>query len=151
VITLSRWDHPVYGTIHAVHVNTASAGVNNATLANQLIQTYLSTAGGPTGIFGPDYYGFEKLPEPYRSNLSNETLAELAKFPADWPEIEWLPNGAYNGYEFNKQTADPKDGKNYATLLIALTAPVSRGTVKLQSADMWHLPIVDPAWYTAQA
>jgi len=141
----------VYGTIHAVHVNTASAGVNNATLANQLIQTYLSTAGGPTGIFGPDYYGFEKLPEPYRSNLSNETLAELAKFPADWPEIEWLPNGAYNGYEFNKQTADPKDGKNYATLLIALTAPVSRGTVKLQSADMWHLPIVDPAWYTAQA
>ncbi|TKA36838.1 hypothetical protein B0A54_12680 [Friedmanniomyces endolithicus] len=145
------WDHPVVGTIHAVHVNTASAGVNNATLANELIQTYLQSASGPDSIFGPDYYGFEKLPEPYRSSLSNETLAQLATFPADWPEIEWLPNGAYNGYEHNKQTADPKDGKNYGTLLVALVAPLSRGTVTLNSADMWHLPNVDPAWYTAQA
>ncbi|TKA37492.1 hypothetical protein B0A54_11450 [Friedmanniomyces endolithicus] len=110
-------DHPVVGTIHAVYVNTASAGVNNAMLANELIQTYLHTASGPDSIFGPDYYGFEKLPEPYRSSLSNETLAQLATFPSDWPEIEWLPNGAYNGYEHNKQTADPKDGKNYGTLL----------------------------------
>ncbi|KAK4963508.1 hypothetical protein LTR10_001137 [Elasticomyces elasticus] len=147
----NMWDHPVFGTIHAVNVNTASAGVNNATLANQLIQAYLKSASGPDSIFGPDYYGFEKLPEPYRSKLSNETLAQLATFPADWPEIEWLPNGAYNGYEHNKQTADPKDGKNYATLLVALVAPLSRGTVKLNSPDMWHLPIVDPAWYTAQA
>ncbi|KAK0933749.1 hypothetical protein LTR29_014682 [Friedmanniomyces endolithicus] len=76
-------DHPVVGTIHAVHVNTASAGVNNATLANELIQTYLQSASGPDSIFGPDYYGFEKLPEPYRSSLSNETLAQLATFPAD--------------------------------------------------------------------
>ncbi|KAK1812752.1 hypothetical protein LTR12_012846 [Friedmanniomyces endolithicus] len=144
-------DHPVVGTIHAVHVNTASAGVNNATLANELIQTYLQSASGPDSIFGPDYYGFEKLPEPYRSSLSNETLAQLATFPADWPEIEWLPNGAYNGYEHNKQTADPKDGKNHGTLLVALVAPLSRGTVTLDSADMWHLPNVDPAWYTAQA
>ncbi len=144
-------DHPVVGTIHAVYVNTASAGVNNAMLANELIQTYLHTASGPDSIFGPDYYGFEKLPEPYRSSLSNETLAQLATFPSDWPEIEWLPNGAYNGYEHNKQTADPKDGKNYGTLLVALVAPLSRGTVTLNSADMWHLPNVDPAWYTAQA
>lgn len=147
----NMWDHPVFGTIHAVNVNTASAGVNNATLANLLIQTYLQSASGPDSIFGPDYYGFEKLPEPYRSSLSNETLAQLATFPPDWPEIEWLPNGAYNGYEFNKQTADPRDGKNYGTLLVALVAPLSRGTVKLNSPDMWHLPIVDPAWYTAQA
>ncbi|KAK3072499.1 hypothetical protein LTR53_006706 [Teratosphaeriaceae sp. CCFEE 6253] len=147
----NMWDHPVFGNIHAVKVNTASSGFNNATLARQLVQTYLESASGPDSIFGPDYYGFEKLPEPYRSRLSNETLAELATFPADWPEIEWLPNGAYNGYEFNKQTADPRDGKNYATLLVALVAPLSRGTVTLASADMWHLPIVDPQWYTARA
>ncbi|TKA79215.1 hypothetical protein B0A55_03965 [Friedmanniomyces simplex] len=147
----NMWDHPVFGTIHAVNVNTASAGVNNATLANELIQTYLESASGPDSIFGPDYYGFEKLPEPYRSKLSNETLAQLATFPPDWPEIEWLPNGAYNGYEHNKQTADPKDGKNYGTLLVALVSPLSRGTVTLNSPDMWHLPNVDPAWYTAQA
>lgn len=148
----NMWDHPVFGAAHAVDVNTASAGIDNATLARQLVQTYLSTAGGPNSIFGPGYYGFEKLPQPYRSALSGSTLAELdTTFPADWPEIEWLPVAAYNGYGLNKQTVDPKDGKNYASLMVALVAPLSRGTVTLNSADMMHLPVVNPAWLTADA
>ena len=148
----NMWDHPVFGTAHAVDVFTASAGANNATLAQDLIQLYLETAGGPLSIFGPGYYAFEKLPEPYRSALSNRSRAELDRtFPADWPEIEWLPNAAFNGNNSNKLTADPRDGRNYATLNMALVAPLSRGTVALNSADMWVLPKVDPAWFTAKA
>ena len=146
------WDHPVFGTAHAVDVDTASAGYSNATLERELIQVFLDTAGGPVSVFGPGYYGFEKLPQPYRSALSDSTVAELdTTFLADWPEIEWIPNAAYNGYELNKQTADPKDGKNYGTLMVALVAPLSRGKVTLNSAHMWHLPNVDPAWLTAEA
>lgn len=96
-------------------------------------------------------YGFEKLPQPYRAALSNSTLAALAAFPADWPEIEWLPNGAYNGYGLNKQTADPRNGLNYATIQVALVSPLSRGSVTLASPSMLHLPNVDPAWLTAEA
>ena len=148
----NMWDHTVFGLAHAVNVNTASAGQNNATLAQELIDIYLQTAGGPLSNFGPGYYGWEKLPEPYRSALSNNTVAALDKdFPKDWPEIEWLPNAAYNGYNLNKLTADPKDGKNYATMMVTLISPLSRGTVGLNSADMLTLPKVDPAWYTAQA
>lgn len=165
----------MFGTAHVVNVNTASAGKNNATLAQALVQLYLETGGGPLSIFGPGYYGFEKLPEPYRRQLGESSIAELDEnFPPDWPEIEWLPNAAYNGYNRDKVNADPVDGKNYATLMVALVAPMSRGTVSLNayvfphlfhaqqsrvltdgaylsvhSPDMSHLPAVDPAWLTS--
>jgi len=146
------WDHPIFGSAHAVDVNTASAGINDATIAQQLVQLYLKTGGGPLSIFGPGIYGWEKLPEPYRSQLSNTSRAALDDaFPSDWPEMEWLPVAAYNGYNLNKQTGDPRDGNNYATLNAALVAPLSRGTVKLASPHMWDLPIVDPAWLTHPA
>jgi choline dehydrogenase len=34
------------------------------------------------------YIGWESLPEQYRDNLSTGAKADLAKFPADWPEVE---------------------------------------------------------------
>lgn len=145
----NMWDHPVFGVSHAVNVNTASAGQNNATLSAELIQLYLQKAAGPLSIFGAGYYGFEKLPEPYRSRLSNSTRTALDAIPEDWPEVEWLPISAYNGYNLNKQTADPRDGRNYATLSAALIHPFSRGNVSLSSPHMWDLPQVNPAWYTA--
>lgn len=145
----NMWDHPVFGISHAVNVNTASAGLNNATLTAELIELYLQKASGPLSIFGAGYFGFEKLPEPYRSRLSNSTLEAFAKVPKDWPELEWLPISAYNGYNLNKQTADPRDGKNYATLSVALIHPFSRGNVSLNGPNMWDLPKVDPQYYTA--
>ena len=144
----NMWDHPIYGASHRVNVNTASASVNNASLAALFVQRYQTTASGPLSVFGAGYYGWEKLPEPFRSNLSSAALTALASFPADWPELEWLPVTAYNGYNLNKQTADPHDGSNYATLNTALVAPLSRGTVSLASASMSVLPIIDPGWLT---
>ncbi|KAF3762736.1 putative GMC oxidoreductase [Cryphonectria parasitica EP155] len=146
------WDHPIFGSARRVNVQTGSASVNNPSLAATLVAEYLSTAGGPLSIFGPGYYGWEKLPEPYRSNLTNSTRAALdAAFPSDWPEIEWLPVAAYNGDNENKQTADPKDGHNYATINACLVAPLSRGTVKLAGPDMLTLPEVNPGWLSSPA
>lgn len=39
---------------------------------------------------GGDVLSFEKLPEPYRSGLSNDTLDRLADWPKDWPEVEFV-------------------------------------------------------------
>ncbi|KAL1975960.1 hypothetical protein VTN31DRAFT_4352 [Thermomyces dupontii] len=139
-------DHVLFGTTHRVNVRTASARANNATLAAELFQLYLINATGPLSILGPGVYGWEKLPIPYRSRLSERSLNILADYPEDWPEIEWLPVAAYNGYNRNKQTEDPRDGHNYATLNTALIAQRSKGTVRLQSANMTTLPLVDPNW-----
>lgn len=144
-------DHPIFGISHRVNVLTASASANDKTVAASAAEEYLKHGTGPLSIFGPGYYGWEKLPEPYRSRLSASSLKALSVFPPDWPEVEWLPVGAFNGYNLNKQTADPLDGHNYATVNTALVAPLSRGTVSLAGPDMNTPPVIDPAWFTHPA
>ena len=139
-------DHPVFGTAHRVNVLTTSASANNKTLAAENAAKYTQHATGPLSIFGPGYYGWEKLPDPYRSKLSNASRNALSAFPDDWPEIEWLPVGAFNGDNQVKQPADPLDGHNYATLNTALVAPLSRGSISLAGPDMTTPPLIDPQW-----
>ncbi|KAL9619876.1 MAG: hypothetical protein Q9160_005523 [Pyrenula sp. 1 TL-2023] len=140
----NMWDHPIFGITHRVNVPTTSAAVNNATLAAQYVQRYLTTASGPLSALGAGIYGWEKLPEPYRSSLSNASLSALSAFPTDWPEIEWLPQNSYTGNRSNNQLLDPRDGHSYATLSMALIAPLSRGSVTLAGPDMTTLPNIDP-------
>ena len=145
----NMWDHTLFGTDYRVNVNTASAALNNKTLAAAAVKLYQENATGPLSIFGASYYGFEDLPQPYRSNLSNASLSALAaNFPSDWPELEWLPVSAYLGYQEDRQTADPLDGSNYATINTAIVAPLSRGNVSLQSASMLDPPLINPNWLT---
>ena len=140
------WDQPIFGTSHRVRVQTASTDANNASQAAADAQAYIYNASGPLTT-GNQYFGWEKLPYPYRAAFSNESLEALATFPADWPEIEWIPQDSYSGYSFDRPS-DPRDGSNYATMSIALVAPLSRGTVTLQSDQMDVPPLIDPAWLT---
>ncbi|KAJ6087143.1 Glucose-methanol-choline oxidoreductase [Penicillium canescens] len=139
-------DHPIFGIAHRVNVLTASASANNATVAALAVQEYIQNATGALSIFGPGYYGWEKLPNPFRSNLNRESRHALSSFPSDWPELEWLPISAFNGYNLNKVTADPKDGHQYATISGALIAPLSRGSVRLAGPSMGFPPVIDPQW-----
>lgn len=52
-----------------------------------LIEEYRVNRTGPFTNAGVDYIGWEKLPEPYRSNLSARAISDLAQFPPDWPEV----------------------------------------------------------------
>ncbi|KAI9653644.1 MAG: hypothetical protein M1821_006991 [Bathelium mastoideum] len=142
----NMWDQPIFGTSHRVRVDTASTSADNASYAAAAAQQYINNGTGPL-TSGNEYIGWEKLPYPYRAAFSNASLEALATFPADWPEIEWIPQNSYGGYSFDRPS-DPRDGTNYATLSIALVAPLSRGTVKLQSNRMDVPPLINPAWLT---
>ncbi len=145
----NMWDHVLFGTDYKVNVNTASAAINSPALAAKAVSAYQRNATGPLSVFGAGYYGWEDLPEPYRSNISASLLQPLkANFPPDWPELEWLPVSAYLGYQRNRQKEDPKDGKNYATLNTGLVAPLSRGNVSISSSSMSDPPIINPNWLT---
>ena len=145
----NMWDHILFGTDYRVNVNTASAALNNLTLAAQAVQAFRVNATGPLSVFGAGYYGWEQLPQPYRGNLSNSSIAALeSNFPADWPELEWLPVSAYLGYQRNRQKADPLDGHNYATINTGLVSPLSRGNVTISSNSMADAPVVNPNWLT---
>ncbi|RDW83550.1 GMC family oxidoreductase [Aspergillus mulundensis] len=107
-----------------------------------------------TGIYsnpGTDVVGWEKIPNSHRRSFSNRTLAALAQYPGDWPEVEYLPEAAYFGYQQVRSTADPNDGHNYATLAVALVAPRSRGNLTISSADTAVNPLINPNWFTDPA
>lgn len=75
---------------------------------------------------------------PLRSELSDETLAVLSNFPADWPELELLP--------FAATTVPTNDSENYAAFSIGVLTPTSRGNVTINSTDTNDNPLVSPNW-----
>lgn len=101
---------------------------------------------GQARLLMPPSIGWEKLPRD--SNLSATALADLARFPEDWPEIEYLAPGGYFGYGNNSLRESPTDGYNYATVMAGLVAPLSRGTVDIASNDTSDHPIINPNWLT---
>jgi choline dehydrogenase len=141
-------DHSMFGIAHRVNVRTSSASANNSTLAAHSAQEFIQNATGTLSIYGPGYYGWEKLPNQIRSNLTRETRRALSNFPSDWPELELLPSNSFTGYNTKRVTANLKDGHQYATISAALIAPLSRGTVRLAGSSMNTPPLIDPQWLT---
>ena len=142
------WDQPWFGSSFRVNVPTASALQNDPAAYAEAIQAYTTRATGPLSISSGGIFGWEKLPNATRATLSPSTISALSQFPADWPELEWLPAGAFLGYQDNHQTADPLDGYNYASLGTALITPLSRGNVSINSRSMADAPLINPNWIT---
>lgn len=55
------------------------------------------------------------------------------------------------GYQRNGIRDAPRDGFQYASILLALVAPLSRGTIDISSADAADPPIINPNWLTHPA
>ncbi|VUC24803.1 unnamed protein product [Clonostachys rosea] len=93
---------------------------------------------GPLTNGGVDVGAFEKIP---LANLSTKAQADLAQYPDDWPEVEFIiqmvspPAGAI--------------GKNYAAVTIRMVGTVSRGNMTIASASNLDAPIINPNWLLA--
>ena len=142
------WDHVLGGPSYRVNVLTTSALSNPAYGAQAAADFHANPAQGMLTDAGADMLAFEKLPQNLRANFSSSAQKDLASFPADWPEVEYIPISAYWGYEQHILSDGPTDGYNYATIVAALVAPLSRGTVSISSADAADPPVIDPGWLT---
>ncbi|KAI4225160.1 MAG: hypothetical protein LQ349_007111 [Xanthoria aureola] len=141
------WDQVYYGVSFRVNVETSSR-LSDPVYAAQASENYTSNQAGPLTDTGT-FIGFEKLPASYRQHLSASAQEKLSSaFSDDWPEIEYLIQGAFNGYNTNYTAVDPNDGYQYATVSSALVAPLSRGNVTISSSDPTHPPIINPNWLT---
>lgn len=80
--------------------------------------------------------GFEKLPSSYRDKLSEQAKKDLATFPDDWPELEYLPC-ALTFFPF------PGDAATFATVNVA---SLSLGSVTISSSSPSDPPVIDPGW-----
>lgn len=143
-------DHVFFGVSYRVNAPTASSFQDPAFAAEQA-QLYNDDAAGMYTSPGADVLGWEKIPESLRTDWSNETQSDLAAYPADWPEVEYISISEFLGNQSNSRTGDPGDGFNYATLAVTLCTPRSRGTVTISSSDASVHPDINPNFLTEQA
>ncbi|CAD6940966.1 unnamed protein product [Tilletia controversa] len=141
-------DHIFAGPTYPVSVSTLTKlATNNLLIASEVLNLKL-TGNGPLANNVADMLGWDRL----NSNTLSQIGAEvLDTYPSDHPHIEYLvaPGSVKNFSDLNAQNKeDGKSGKQYATILAALVAPRSLGSVTLKSASMADLPVVDPAWLT---
>jgi len=148
----NMWDQIFYGSSFRVNILTNSAGLNDPDAAAAAVQAYLDNATGPLSVSGTGVLGFEKLPLNLRNGLSASTQKALDNlFPSDWPDLEFLPASGVLGNQSNYAIQDPEDGYNYATVATALVAPLSRGSISINSASMSDPPLINPNWLTHPA
>jgi choline dehydrogenase len=139
-------DHVMFGITYRYNVETLTR------LANDLIYTAAKFAVDYTlfrrGVFTSpvaDFIAWEKAP---RNLLTSEAAAVLDEYPASWPDIEYFSTPGLVGDFSNVLASQPNDGYQYASILGALVAPLSRGTVTIKSNSIFDLPVIDPNWLT---
>ncbi|KAI4098806.1 MAG: hypothetical protein L6R37_006294 [Teloschistes peruensis] len=147
----NMWDQPYWSVSFRVNVDTASRLGRDPLYAIQAGKDYILNQTGPlTGLAG--LLGFEKLPSSYRQRLTNTTQAKLlSTFPADWPEVEYLVESAFDGDHKNYSAGEPRDQYEYAAISAALITPFSRGNVTISSPDAADPPVINPNWLTDPA
>ncbi|KAJ4372795.1 hypothetical protein N0V86_008161 [Didymella sp. IMI 355093] len=139
-------DHVFFGPTYRYKVETFTKLANDLLyLGTQLAVDYSVLKRGPLTNPVCDYLAWEKVP---RNLITPAAASVLNQYPASWPEIEYLSAPGYIGDFSNLLTNQPKDGFQYASILGAIVAPLSRGSVTLSSASVDQLPNIDPGWLT---
>lgn len=83
-------DHLDFSPVFEISIRNGVGATSDPTTSGPLIDEYRTNRTGPFTNAGVDYIGWEKLPDVYRANLSAAALADLARFPSDWPEVRRL-------------------------------------------------------------
>jgi choline dehydrogenase len=129
------WDQLLFSVLRQVNLPTQAQLLQQS----ETLSEFLNDASGPFSSFN-GVAAFEKIPKDLRYNFTKAALTALDQFPADWPEVEYAAG-----------TGAGSDGSGLAFIVAGLTAPVSRGSVTIASADISTPPIIDMAWLTDPA
>lgn len=144
----NMWDHPTFGPSYPVDMITLTKEARDVAYLTEQLLLYTTKQEGTLTNPVADFLAWEKIPFPQRAAFTPETMAKLARFSPDWPEVEYISGAGFVGDFSNFLLVQPSDGRNYATLLNVLNAPLSRGNVTITSASTSVLPTINPAWLT---
>jgi choline dehydrogenase-like flavoprotein len=137
-------DHIFFGPSSRVKVETFTKLANDPLyVLSEFAINYSVLKRGPLTNPVCDFLGWEKVPANLRNSFPQSAKDDLAQFPADWPEVEYLSAPGFVGDFPNLWLNQPKDGYQYATIMAALVAPLSRGTVTIVSADTNTKPLIN--------
>ncbi|KAK5991882.1 Patulin synthase [Cladobotryum mycophilum] len=146
----NMWDHILFGNAFEVNFPTFDAVTKNLVTLALVLAEYITFHDGPATSNEIEFLGWEKIPEHHRNEFTSSTKKQLDEFPADWPEVEYLGLNAFSGDLSYPLLIQPRDGKQYATIMGALVAPLSRGNVTINSASMFDKPVINPNWLSSK-
>lgn len=134
------WEQITFNVLQGMNTTTGDTFVASPdpSVRQATLKQYQKDQAGPYSQAG-GYFSFEKIPDALRNNFSQGTRDKLAKFPTDWPEVQYIP--------FAFLVSNSTIGSMSATL----TAPLSRGNVTISSSSMTDAPVIDLAWLTDPA
>ena len=146
----NMWDHVFAGPSYRVNLETFTRLANDPVyVAEQFAGPYSTQQEGILTNPVSDMLGWEHVPSDLLSNFSASAKADLASFPSDWPDIEYISGAGYVGQFDDLLLSQPKDGYMYATILATIVKPLSRGNVTISSTDTNVLPVINPNWLTS--
>lgn len=139
-------DHIFFGPTYSVNVTTPTKEANDPLfLASSIAAFNLQNQGIFTNNVA-DLIAFEAWNSSYLNQIG---ATQLNQNPSDWPDVEYLSGpgfiGDFSNLIFNN-FEQGLSGKQFGSLLMALVAPVSRGSVTISSADTSDLPQIRPNW-----
>ncbi|PLW19223.1 hypothetical protein PCASD_15138 [Puccinia coronata f. sp. avenae] len=143
-------DHIFFGPAYPVHsIETLTRiATQPAHLTSQYLNFTLQQLGPLTNNVA-DMIAFERFGI---SKLKQLNAHSLSAYPADWPHVEYLSAAGlvsdFSDLIALNALAGTTTGKEFVTILAALVAPQSRGTVKIVSNDASVPPLIDPGWLT---
>lgn len=147
----NMWDHIMFGPSYEVDFPTLDKTLHDPIALADALLEYTTEAKGPLSSNVVEFLGWEKFPDKYRNNFTKATREALSWFADDWPELEHISGNGYIGNFAFPVLQQPLDGRQYATDLGALVAPLSRGNVTITSADAAKLPSINPNWLSHPA
>lgn len=107
----NMWDHVFAGPTYRVNVETFTRLANDpAYVLEQFAGPYSLNQSGPLTNPVSDMLGWKKVPADLRAQFTPQAQADLAQFPADWPEIEDISGAGYVGQFDDLLLTQPKDG-----------------------------------------
>jgi choline dehydrogenase len=77
---------------------------------------------------------------PNTTTLSASTRSDLAAFPSDWPDVQYI---------FNCAGPPTNNTGDFISVGVVLMKPTSRGSVTINSTDTADNPLVDVQWFAS--
>lgn len=143
----SMMDHIYFTIAHQVSVVTASRLGYDPEFFAAAVESYRANGTGALTT-AANAIAFERLSDHAPELLQNSTIAALnAEFPSDWPDAEFIAQDVWTSFS-NVDFELVENENDYASLIVALVAPFSRGNLTISSADATVPPVINPNWLT---
>jgi choline dehydrogenase len=135
------------GITFPVSVISTAIRQRDASYEARAVEQFNANGSGILTNTGGDVLAFEKLPDSYRTRLSETTQKRLAaEWPADWPEAEYALSSTGKTLEGSSATS-----QNYVSIGILMVGTLSRGNLTIQSGSMLDKPIISTNWLLDEA